>query len=96
MQSEVTGEFAEVPRPVAILLETGYVVLLAIGVLAFALTAGYLLSKFLGTGHPINSFFLSTQVVSDTKDTEHEESGEERPGLEFEDDTDEEYMRRPY
>lgn len=96
MQSEVTSEFVEVPRPIAILLETAYIVLLAIGSLASIITTGCLLWKFLGNGCSISPSFLSAQVISDTKKHKDEESGEECPGLEFENDTDEEYLRRPY
>lgn len=96
MQGDVTGEFVKVSRPVAILLETAYVVLLAIGFLASFLTAGCLLWKFLGNGRPMSPSFLYAQANSDTTKYKDEESGEERAGLEFEDDTDEEYMRRPY
>lgn len=38
----------------------------------------------------------SAQAKSETSIHRDEELGEERAGLEFEDDTDEEYTRRPY
>ena len=95
MPSEITGVFVDVPRPVAILLESAYVILLALGFLASVSTAGCLLWKFLGIGCPMSTF-LATRTTSDEIRYEDEESCEERAGLEFEDDTEEEYMRRPY
>ncbi len=96
MSSEVIGDFVEVPRPVAIILETAYVVLLAFGFLASISTAGCLLWKFLGNGRPMFPSFSSMRASSDGRRYNDEESHEERAGLEFEDDTDGEYIRRPY
>lgn len=96
MASEVSGDVVDVPRPVAILLEAAYIVLFAFGFLACVCTAGCLLWKFLGNGRPMFPSFLSAQAESDKGGCADEESGGERAGLEFEDDTDEEYMRRPY
>ena len=96
MSSEVIGEFVEVPRPVAIFLESVYVILLALGFLASILTASCLLWRFLGNGRPMSSFFLPVQENSESERYKDEESCEEQASLEFEDDTDEEYMRRPY
>ena len=39
--------------------------------------------------------FLSAHTSADQKDYEDEEPCEDRADLEFEDDTDKEYMRRP-
>lgn len=50
----------------------------------------------MGNGSPMSSSFLSTQTNSDQIRYMDEESCEERAGLEFENDTEEEYMRRPY
>ena len=96
MSSKVIGEFVEAPRPVAILLEIVYVVLLALGFLASILTAACLLWQFLGNGRPMSPSFLSVLANSEREGYGDEESREERAGLEFEDDTDEDYMRRPY
>ncbi len=96
MSNEVIGDCVDVPRPVAIILETAYVVLLAFGFLASIFTAGCLLYKFLGNGRPMFPSFFSLQTNSDRRRYNDEESHEERAGLDFEDDTDEEYMRRPY
>ena len=96
MSSEITGAFVDVPRPVAIFLETAYVILLGLGILASASTAGCLLWNYLGIGCPMCTSFFATHTTSDEMRYIDEESCEERGGLEFEDDTEEEYMRRPY
>ena len=96
MSSEVISDFVDVPRPVAIVLETAYVVLLAFGFLASIFTAGCLLWRFLGNGRPMFPSFFSIQADSDRRRYNDEESHEGCAGLDFEDDTDEEYMRRPY
>lgn len=96
MPSEVIGEVVEVPRPVAILLEFAYFVLLAVGILAPLFTIGYLLWQCIENWHSTSSSSLPAQANSDTNIYGDEESGEGCTPLEFEDDTDEEYMRRPY
>lgn len=96
MPSEVAGEFVDVPRPVAILLESAYVVLLALGFLASIFTAACLLWQFLGNGRPLAPSFLFARASSEEERYKDGESCEERAGLEVGDDTDEEYMRRPY
>ena len=95
MSNEVIGDFVDVPRPVAILLQTAYVVLLAVGFLASILTISFLLWQSLGNERPMSPSFFSIQADSDRR-YDDEESREERADLEFEDDTDEEYIRRPY
>lgn len=96
MSNETTGVFVDVPRPIAILLESAYVILLGLSILASLSTAGCLLWHYLDIGCPISTSFLETRTTSDEIRYKDEESGEARGGLEFEDDTDEEYMRRPY
>ena len=95
-ESKVIGEFVDIPRPVAILLESAYVILLALGFLASVCTAGCLLWRFLGNGRPVSPCFPSAYTSADQKNYEDEGPCEERAELEFEDDTAEEYMRRPY
>ena len=94
MSSEITGVLADVPRPIAILLESAYVILLGLGILASVSTAGCLLWNYLGIGCPMCTSAMRT--TSDEIRDKDEESGEGRAGLGFEDDTEEEYMRRPY
>ena len=96
MSSEITGVFVDVPRPIAILLESTYVILLGLGILASLSTAGCLLWHYLGIGCPMSTTFFATRTTSDEIRYRDEESGEGRAGLEFECDTVEEYMRRPY
>ena len=96
MPSETTGVLVNVPRPVVVLLESAYVILLGLGILASVSTAGCLLWNYLGIACPIFTPFFVTRTTSDEIRYKDEESGEERIGLEFEDDTEEEYMRRPY
>ena len=95
MPSKTTGVLVNVPRPVAVFLETAYVILLGLGILASVSTAGCLLWNYLGIGWPMSTSF-GPRTTSDEIRYKDEESGEERIGLEFEDDTEEEYMRRPY
>ena len=96
MPSEVIGEFVEVPRSVAILLEFAYSVLLAVGILASLFLIGCLLRQCIENWHSTSSYSLAAQANPDTNIYGDEESGEACAPLEFEDDTDEEYMRRPY
>ena len=96
MSSEMTGVLVDVPRPIGILLESAYVILLGLGILASVSTAGCLLWSYLGIGCPMSTSFFAMHTTSDEIRYKDEESGEGRAGLGFEDDTDEEYMRRPY
>ena len=95
MASEVTGVFVDVPRPIAIFLESTYVILLGLGMLASVSTAACLIWNYLGIRCPMSTF-LATRTTSNEIRYKDEESCEERAGLEFGDDMDEEYMRRPY
>ena len=96
MSSETTGIFVDVPRPIAILLESTYVILLGLGILASLSTAGCLIWHYLDIECPMSTSFFAAPTPSLEIRYKDEESGQERAGLEFEDDTDEEYMRRPY
>ena len=96
MSSEMTGAFVDVPRPIAILLESAYVILLGLGILASVSTAGCLLWNYLDIGYPMSTAFFATRTTSDEIRYKDEEAGGERGGLGVEDDADEEYMRRPY
>lgn len=95
MPTQVIGKPVEVPLPFAILMEFAYFVLIALGVLGSSITAGCLIWKFLGGGRLISSSTF-VQKASDIESYEDEMSCEDYTGLEFENDTDEEYMRRPY
>lgn len=96
MPSEVIADFVDVPRPIAILLKSAYYVLLTLGLLASMITAGCLLWRFLGIGRRIAPSFSSVRADSYMRRHRDEESGNECAGLGFGNDTDEEYMRRPY
>lgn len=92
MPSEIIGEYVEVPRPVAILLVVTYFVLLTVGILASLFT----IACYIDNWHSRSSSPLASEASSDTNVYGDEESREGCAPLEFEDDTDEEYMRRPY
>ena len=96
MPSQVFGELVDVPHPVAILLESAFIVLLALSLLASICSAGCLLWRWLGDGHPLSPLFSSAHASSGKQRHMDEESCAERADLGFEDDTEEEYMRRPY
>ena len=96
MPSEVIGEFVDVSRPVAVLLESFYIVLLTFSFLASVITSLCLLWNRLGNGRPMPQSLLPMQADPDDEMYKDEELYEERADLEFENDTDEEYMRRPY
>ena len=96
MPNAVAGEFVDVPRPVAVFLEATYFTLLAFGFLASVCSTCCLLWRFFGNGRTIFPFDFSTEETYDREAPKNEEPCEECVGLEFGNDTDEEYMRRPY
>ncbi len=96
MPSEAGEEFIDVPRPIGIFLESAYFILLALGFLASILTVCCLLWNVFGTRFLHVSRSSPTEPTSDMERYRDEGLCEEYVGLEFEDDTVEEYMRRPY
>ena len=96
MPSDLGEEFVDVPRPIAILLLSAYFVLLALGFLASILTAGCVLWYCFSTRIVHFSRLSSMEPTSDIEGQKDEDLCEDSVGLEFADDTDEEYMRRPY
>lgn len=96
MSSEVVGEAVDVPRPVAIILQLSYIFLLALGMMATILTFLFMLGQYIDRRLSMSSSSLFARASSDTDICRDEDSGEECTGLEFGDDTDEEYLRRPY
>ena len=96
MPNEVVGEVVDVPRPVAVFLEATYFTLLAFGFLTSVWTICCLLWRFFGNGRPIFPSVFSTEETYDREPQKKEQPSEECVGLEFGNDTDEEYMRRPY
>ena len=89
MPTQVGGEVANVPRPVAALLQAAYCILLAVGILCSFVTTCWFVWKFFGKKLPIR-FTIDKETQTD------EESCEESAGSEYFEDTDEEYMRGPF
>ena len=89
------GDVANVPRPVAALLQAAYFILLAVGILCSFVTTCCFLWKLLGNRLSIPSM-SSTDATSDKGTQRDEESCEESSGSEYFEDTDEEYIRGPF
>ena len=96
MPREIVGEFLDVPRPVAVFLDATYFTLLAFGFLASMCTSCCLVWRYYNNRCPIFPSIFSTEVTSDKERQKAEEPCEGFVGLEFGNDTEEEYMRRPY
>ena len=96
MPTETVGEVPDVPRPVVVFLEAAYIILLTLGILASVSTVCCLLWRFFGNRSRKAPSVTSQEASSDKETQRDEDSDEECAGLEFWNDTDEEYMRRPY
>ena len=96
MPDRIVDDFVEVPGPVAVLLEFAYFILLAFGSIASIGTICYFFSEFLDNMRSSSPAIISMETTSDEEAQEDEGPDEECVSMEFENDTDEEYMRRPY
>ena len=95
MSTEVGGNVANVPRPVAIFLEAAYIILLTIGIICTFITACHWLWKTFGHRLPMNPFSGPKEAASDKGTQSDDDSCDESAGLENFEDSDEEYIRGP-
>ena len=96
MPGEVVGESVEALDLVAVLALSAYFILLACSSIACFCTVCYVFWKYFGDRHSSSPAITSMDTTSDEVAPEDEGPDEEYVNMEFADDTDEEYMRRPY
>ena len=93
MPSQLLNPVVDIPRPIALLLGSTYLLLLALNLLVSLCFAGCLILRFLTNRGPLSPCFLAARTSPVGR---RYGACEERADVGFEDDTDEEYMRRPY